>query len=148
MWWNYQKNLVQVMMLSCWQKAHFWLKTACSLNNSEHSSGIIFPSLANEVMFHTHSVYNPFLDSGMQWLTPAGLEQFVQHWDSVLTYSDNNKQARLIIYSNLEMAVQIPRKFSSHVLKRMFHVLESDRGNLSVGGRHLIKWCSQLNEVW
>lgn len=62
----------------------------------------------------------------------------------MITYSDNNKKACLIIYSNLEMVVQILRKFTSHVLKRMFDVLESDRGNLSVGGRHLIQWSDSM----
>lgn len=61
----------------------------------------------------------------------------------MITYSDNNKKACLIMYLNLEMDVQIRRKLTS-VLKSMLHALEMHRGNLSVGGRHLIQWSDPM----
>lgn len=120
----------------------------------ENTAAVSYSRLwQNEVMFHTHSVYNPFPDSGTRWLTPARLEQCVWHWHTVITQSDNNLKVCLIIYSNREMAFQIQRKFTTHVLRRIFIVLESKVGNSSVGGRHLIvvrvdaSWLKQCCKV-
>lgn len=147
MWCNYQKTWskswcynVDKRLTSGWkQPVHLIIENTAVVS--------YFRLWQNEVTFHTHSVYDPFLDSGMQWLTPTWLEQFVQHWHSVITYSDN-KKACLKTYSDLEMIVQIPNKSSSRVLKRMSNALESERVNLSMGGRNLIQWSDSMPRGW
>lgn len=170
MWCNYQKTWsnswccsVDKRLTSGWkQPVHLIIENTAVVSYSR--------LWQNEVMFHTHSVYNPFLDSGMRWLTLARLEQFVWHWHSVITYSDNNKKACLIINSNLEMVVQIQRKFTSHVLKKDVRcagigqrssfsgwkafdtVVRFDASWLKlccrIGALFEVTACCQLNEVW
>lgn len=114
MWCNYQKTWsnswccsVDKRLTSGWkQPVHLII---------ENTAVVSYSQLWQNEVIHTHSVYNPFLDSGIWWLTPARMEQFVQHWHSAITYSDNNKKACLIIYSNLEIVVQTLRIFTSHV---------------------------------
>lgn len=147
---TYKKTWSKQWCCSVDKRLTFGQKQAVHLIIENTAVGSYSQLWQNEVMFHTHSVYNPFLDSGTRWLTPARLEQFVRHWHSAITHSDNNLKVCLITYSNLEMAFQIQRKFTSHVFKRIFVVLDLDGGNRSVGGRHLIQWsmpCGWNNAV-